>query len=59
MTPDKDMAQCVREDGKVVMYDRRKRAFGPWVLRAFEILAWFKRLRGTPLDVFGYQRHRR
>jgi 5'-3' exonuclease len=27
MTPDKDMAQCVRLDGKVVMYDRRKRAF--------------------------------
>jgi len=25
MTPDKDLAQCVREDGKVVMYDRRKR----------------------------------
>ena len=25
MTPDKDMAQCVREDGRVVMYDRRKR----------------------------------
>jgi len=24
MTPDKDMAQCVREDGKVVMYDRRQ-----------------------------------
>lgn len=27
MTPDKDMAQCVREDGRVVMYDRRKRMF--------------------------------
>jgi len=27
MTPDKDMAQCVREDGRVVQYDRRKRAF--------------------------------
>ncbi|MDQ3937549.1 MAG: flap endonuclease [Chloroflexota bacterium] len=27
MTPDKDMAQCVREDGGVVLYDRRKRAF--------------------------------
>lgn len=27
MTPDKDMAQLVREDGRVVMYDRRKRAF--------------------------------
>jgi 5'-3' exonuclease len=24
MTPDKDMAQCVREDGKVVCYDRRQ-----------------------------------
>lgn len=27
MTPDKDMAQCVREDGRIVTYDRRKRAF--------------------------------
>lgn len=27
MTPDKDLAQCVREDGRVVMYDRRKRLF--------------------------------
>jgi 5'-3' exonuclease len=27
LTPDKDMAQLVREDGRVVMYDRRKRAF--------------------------------
>jgi indolepyruvate ferredoxin oxidoreductase len=37
----------------------RKRAYGPWMLRVFEILAWLKRLRGTPLDMFGYQRHRR
>jgi indolepyruvate ferredoxin oxidoreductase len=37
----------------------RKRAYGPWVLRAFAILPRFKRLRGTPFDVFGYQRHRR
>ncbi len=27
LTPDKDMAQCVREDGRVVQYDRRKRQF--------------------------------
>jgi 5'-3' exonuclease len=27
MTPDKDMAQCVRGDGRVVLYDRRKRMF--------------------------------
>lgn len=25
MTPDKDMSQCVREDGKVVQFDRRQR----------------------------------
>jgi 5'-3' exonuclease len=27
MTPDKDMGQCVREDGRVVTFDRRKRLF--------------------------------
>ena len=27
LSPDKDMAQCVREDGRVVCYDRRKRSF--------------------------------
>ena len=27
LTPDKDMAQCVRADGKVVTYDRRARRF--------------------------------
>lgn len=27
LSPDKDMAQCVREDGRVVCYDRRKRTF--------------------------------
>jgi 5'-3' exonuclease len=27
LSPDKDMAQCVREDGRVVCYDRRKRQF--------------------------------
>jgi 5'-3' exonuclease len=27
MTPDKDMGQCVREDGRIVTYDRRKRMF--------------------------------
>jgi 5'-3' exonuclease len=27
LTPDKDLAQCVREDGRVVQYDRRRREF--------------------------------
>ena len=37
----------------------RKREYGPWVFTAFRILARFKRLRGTPLDVFGYTHERR
>lgn len=32
----------------------RKRNFGPWVLKLFKLLAKFKSLRGTPLDLFGY-----
>ncbi len=31
----------------------QKRAFGPWVLPAFRVLAKFRFLRGTALDVFG------
>jgi len=30
-----------------------KREFGPWMFRAFKLLAKFKRLRGGALDVFG------
>ncbi|MFN3524635.1 MAG: DUF6537 domain-containing protein, partial [Paracoccus sp. (in: a-proteobacteria)] len=37
----------------------RKREFGPWVLRAFRVLAAMKGLRGTPLDPFGYSAERR
>jgi len=37
----------------------KKRAFGPWVITAFRIMARFKRLRGTPFDVFGYTAERR
>ncbi|WP_372604151.1 indolepyruvate ferredoxin oxidoreductase family protein, partial [Actibacterium sp.] len=36
-----------------------KRSFGPWVLRLFRLLARMKRLRGTPLDLFGYSAERR
>jgi indolepyruvate ferredoxin oxidoreductase len=31
-----------------------KMTFGPWMLSAFHLLAKFKFLRGTPLDIFGY-----
>ncbi|MET0293381.1 MAG: DUF6537 domain-containing protein, partial [Phenylobacterium sp.] len=38
----------------------KKRAFGPWMLRAgFPLLARLKRLRGTPLDPFGHTAERR
>ncbi|WP_416425276.1 indolepyruvate ferredoxin oxidoreductase family protein [Pseudomonas sp. App30] len=36
-----------------------KRSFGPWMLKAFGLLAPFKFLRGTPLDPFGYTQERR
>ncbi len=32
-----------------------KRTYGPWMLRVFKVLAQLKGLRGTPLDLFGYQ----
>ena len=36
----------------------RKRAFGPWMRRAFRVLARLKRLRGTALDPFAYSADR-
>jgi indolepyruvate ferredoxin oxidoreductase len=37
----------------------RKREFGPWLLPALRGLAALKRLRGGPLDLFGFGRERR
>ncbi|HTS39008.1 MAG TPA: indolepyruvate ferredoxin oxidoreductase family protein [Xanthobacteraceae bacterium] len=37
----------------------RKMTFGPWVMRAFGLLAKFKFLRGTVLDPFGYSVERK
>lgn len=37
----------------------KKRTFGPWVQKLFAVLQHGKRVRGTPLDVFGYTRERR
>ena len=37
----------------------KKRAFGPWLMPLFRLLARLKFLRGTPWDVFGYSAERR
>ena len=37
----------------------RKARYGPWMMRAFAVLARFKGLRGTMLDPFGYTEERR
>ena len=37
----------------------RKSRYGPWMMRAFGVLARIKGLRGTMLDPFGYTRERR
>jgi len=39
--------------------EAKKRAFGPWMLRAFGLLAKLRGLRGTAFDPFGYQAERR
>ncbi|KIV64347.1 Indolepyruvate ferredoxin oxidoreductase [Pseudomonas sp. FeS53a] len=37
----------------------RKRRFGPWMLKAFDVLARFRFLRGSALDPFGYSHERK
>jgi indolepyruvate ferredoxin oxidoreductase len=37
----------------------RKRQFGAWMGRGFRVLAKLRKLRGTPLDVFGYTAERK
>ena len=37
----------------------QKRSFGPWLKGPLRMLASMRRLRGTPVDLFGYHPHRR
>ena len=37
----------------------RKIKLGPWMMTAFNVLAKFKSLRGTPFDLFGYSKERK
>lgn len=37
----------------------RKRAFGSWMMKSFRLLAKYKHLRGTKMDIFGYSAERK
>jgi indolepyruvate ferredoxin oxidoreductase len=37
----------------------QKREFGPWIFKAFGLLAKLKRFRGTVVDIFGYTAERK
>jgi indolepyruvate ferredoxin oxidoreductase len=37
----------------------KKRRFGPWMMKAFRLLAAARRLRGTAFDIFAYSAERR
>ncbi|HBY27824.1 MAG TPA: indolepyruvate ferredoxin oxidoreductase family protein, partial [Bradyrhizobium sp.] len=37
----------------------QKREFGPWIFKAFGLLAGLKGLRGTAFDIFGYTAERK
>src|SRR5262249_11518383 len=37
----------------------KKKAFGPWMLRVFRILAKLRHLRGTRFDIFGHSAERK
>jgi indolepyruvate ferredoxin oxidoreductase len=39
--------------------EARKTRYGPWMMPVFRVLAKMRRLRGTPLDVFGRSAERR
>jgi indolepyruvate ferredoxin oxidoreductase len=39
--------------------EAKKRAFGPWMLKAMRVLAKMKFLRGTVFDVFGHTAERK
>ena len=39
--------------------EAKKSVYGPWMMRAFGVLAKLRRFRGTPLDIFGKTAERR
>ena len=53
------LAPPIMSDIDAATGEPRKKVFGPWMMTAFNLLAKFKGLRGTALDVFGYTAERK
>jgi indolepyruvate ferredoxin oxidoreductase len=54
-----NLAPPILGGGKDALGRPRKRAFGPWMLPVFRLLAKMRVLRGTALDIFGRSADRR
>src|SRR5206468_1936054 len=54
-----NLAPPILGGGKDALGRPRKRAFGPWMLPVFRLLASMRVLRGTALDIFGHSPDRR
>ncbi|MGL4560396.1 MAG: indolepyruvate ferredoxin oxidoreductase family protein, partial [Afipia sp.] len=54
-----NLAPPILNTGTDALGRPRKRAFGPWMMSAFGVLAKFRFLRGTMFDPFGYGEDRK
>ncbi|MFO1108263.1 MAG: indolepyruvate ferredoxin oxidoreductase family protein [Bradyrhizobium sp.] len=54
-----NLAPPILASGVDAMGRPKKRAFGAWMMGVFRVVAKFRFLRGTPLDVFGYSADRK
>src|SRR5260221_8540192 len=54
-----NLAPPMLSGGKDALGRPRKRAFGPWMMPVFRLLAKMRGLRGTALDIFGHSADRK
>ena len=54
-----NLAPPILSSGKDALGRPRKRAFGPWLMPVFRLLAKMRFLRGTACDIFGYSADRK
>src|SRR5438477_1253210 len=54
-----NLAPPILSSGKDALGRPRKRAFGPWLMPVFRLLAKMRFLRGTTFDIFGYSADRK